>query len=90
VYADETRPRLQGLLTSWELEQEGIKHAVIADNAAGYFMKNGEIDMAIVGADRIAKNGDFANKIGTYEKAVRHRRHPRDYQSTPHDGGSRS
>ena len=70
VYADETRPRLQGLLTSWELKQEGIKHAVIADNAAGYFMKNGEIDMAIVGADRIAKNGDFANKIGTYEKAV--------------------
>ena len=70
VYADETRPRLQGLLTSWELKQEGIKHAVIADNAAGYFMKNGEIDIAIVGADRIAKNGDFANKIGTYEKAV--------------------
>jgi translation initiation factor eIF-2B subunit alpha/methylthioribose-1-phosphate isomerase len=70
VYVDETRPRLQGLLTSWELKQEGIKHAVIADNAAGYFMKNGEIDMAIVGADRIAKNGDFANKIGTYEKAV--------------------
>jgi translation initiation factor eIF-2B subunit alpha/methylthioribose-1-phosphate isomerase len=70
VYVDETRPRLQGLLTSWELKQEGIKHAVIADNAAGYFMKNGEIDMVIVGADRIAKNGDFANKIGTYEKAV--------------------
>lgn len=70
VYADETRPRCQGLLTSWELMQEGIKHSVIADNAAGYFMKNGEIDMVIVGADRIAKNGDFANKIGTYEKAV--------------------
>jgi len=70
VYVDETRPRLQGLLTSWELKQEGIKHAVIADNAAGYFMKNGEIEMAIVGADRITKNGDFANKIGTYEKAV--------------------
>ena len=70
VYADETRPRLQGLLTSWELEQEGIPHAVIADNAAGYFMKNGEIDLVITGADRIAKNGDFANKIGTYEKAV--------------------
>jgi len=70
VYADETRPRLQGLLTSWELEQEEIPHAVIADNAAGYFMKNGDIDMVITGADRIAKNGDFANKIGTYEKAV--------------------
>ena len=70
VYADETRPRLQGLLTSWELEQEGIPHAVIVDNAAGYYMKNGDIDMVITGADRIAKNGDFANKIGTYEKAV--------------------
>jgi S-methyl-5-thioribose-1-phosphate isomerase len=70
VFADETRPRCQGLLTDWELEQEGIPHAVIADNAAGYFMKKGEIDMVITGADRIAKNGDFANKIGTYEKAV--------------------
>jgi methylthioribose-1-phosphate isomerase len=70
VYADETRPRLQGLLTSWELYQEGIPHAVIADNAAGYFMKNGDIDLVITGADRIAANGDFANKIGTYEKAV--------------------
>lgn len=70
VYADETRPRLQGLLTSWELSQEGIPHAVIADNAAGYYMKNGDIDMVITGADRVAKNGDAANKIGTYEKAV--------------------
>ena len=70
VYADETRPRCQGLLTDWELEQEGIEHAVIVDNAAGYFMKNGKIDMVITGADRIASNGDFANKIGTYEKAV--------------------
>jgi translation initiation factor eIF-2B subunit alpha/methylthioribose-1-phosphate isomerase len=70
VFADETRPRLQGLLTAWELFQEGIPHTLIADNAAGYFMKNKEIDLVIVGADRIAKNGDFANKIGTYEKAV--------------------
>jgi len=70
VFADETRPRCQGLLTDWELEQEGIPHAVIVDNAAGFFMRNGEIDMIITGADRIAKNGDFANKIGTYEKAV--------------------
>lgn len=70
IYADETRPRCQGLLTSWELKNEGIKHSVIVDNAAGYFMKNGDVDMVIVGADRIAKNGDFANKIGTYEKAV--------------------
>ena len=70
VYVDETRPRCQGLLTSWELRNEGIKHQLIVDNASGYYMKNGEIDLVIVGADRIAKNGDFANKIGTYEKAV--------------------
>lgn len=71
VFVDETRPRLQGArLTAWELAQEGIEHYIIADNAAGYFMKKGEIDLAIVGADRIAANGDFANKIGTYEKAV--------------------
>jgi S-methyl-5-thioribose-1-phosphate isomerase len=70
VFVDETRPRLQGLLTAWELFQENIPHALIVDNAAGYFMKNKEIDLVIVGADRIAKNGDFANKIGTYEKAV--------------------
>ncbi len=71
VWVDETRPRLQGArLTAWEMVQEGIEHAVIADNAAGYFMRKGEVDMVIVGADRITKNGDVANKIGTYEKAV--------------------
>ena len=71
VYVDETRPRLQGsLLTAWELQQEGIDHAVIADNAAGLFLSRGEVDLVIVGADRIAANGDTANKIGTYEKAV--------------------
>jgi len=70
VYVDETRPRCQGVLTAWELQQEKIPYVFIADNAAGYFMKNKEIDMVITGADRIAKNGDFANKIGTYEKAV--------------------
>ena len=71
VFVDETRPRLQGArLTAWELGQEGIDHAIIADNAAGYFMNKGEVDLAIVGADRICANGDFANKIGTYEKAV--------------------
>ena len=71
VYADETRPRNQGMsLTAWELAQEKIPHSIIADNAAGYFMKKGEIDFVIVGADRIAMNGDVANKIGTYEKAV--------------------
>ena len=71
VYADETRPRSQGArLTAWELEGEGVPHAVIADNAAGYFMQQGQIDLVIVGADRIAANGDVANKIGTYEKAL--------------------
>lgn len=70
VFVDETRPRLQGLLTAWELHQEGIAHTLIVDNAAGYFMKRKEIDLVIVGADRITQNGDFANKIGTYEKAV--------------------
>ncbi|MDI6826053.1 MAG: S-methyl-5-thioribose-1-phosphate isomerase [Candidatus Aenigmarchaeota archaeon] len=71
VFVDETRPRCQGSrLTAWELSQEGIEHAIIADNAAGYFMQKGEIDLVIVGADRILSNGLTANKIGTYEKAV--------------------
>lgn len=70
VYVNETRPRNQGYLTAWELAQEKIDHTIIADNAAGFFMKNKKIDFVIVGADRIAMNGDVANKIGTYEKAV--------------------
>jgi methylthioribose-1-phosphate isomerase len=71
VWVDETRPRNQGAsLTSWEFVQEGVPHKIIADNAAGYFMRRGEVDLCIVGADRIATNGDVANKIGTYEKAV--------------------
>lgn len=70
VYVDETRPRLQGRLTAWELTQEGIAHRIIPDNAAGYFMNKGMVDIVITGADRIAMNGDTANKIGTYEKAV--------------------
>ena len=71
VWVDETRPLLQGArLTAWELAREHIPHAVIVDNAAGAFMRRGEVDAVIVGADRIARNGDFANKIGTYEKAV--------------------
>ncbi|MCI4346606.1 MAG: S-methyl-5-thioribose-1-phosphate isomerase [Thermoplasmata archaeon] len=71
VWVDETRPLLQGSrLTAWELAQEHIAHAVIADGAAGHFMRAGEVDFVIVGADRIARNGDFANKVGTYEKAV--------------------
>lgn len=71
VFVDETRPRSQGSrLTAYELLEEGVDHAVIADNATGYFMKKGEIDMVIVGSDRIAINGDVANKIGTYARAV--------------------
>ncbi len=71
VYVDETRPRLQGAkLTAWELYNEDISHSVIVDNAAGHFMQRGEIDIVIVGSDRIVANGDIANKIGTYEKAV--------------------
>jgi S-methyl-5-thioribose-1-phosphate isomerase len=71
VLVDETRPRCQGArLTAWELAGEGVPHTVIADNAAGYLMRRGEVDLVIVGSDRVAANGDVANKIGTYEKAV--------------------
>jgi len=71
VYVDETRPRNQGAsLTAWELAQEKISHSIIADSAAGFFMKGKKIDLVIVEADRISMNGDAANKIGTYEKAV--------------------
>jgi methylthioribose-1-phosphate isomerase len=71
VYADETRPLLQGArLTAWELLQEGIPVTLIADNMAGYLFKQGKIDLVIVGADRVAANGDVANKIGTYSVAV--------------------
>lgn len=71
VYVDETRPWLQGArLTAWELEMEGIPYYIISDNAAGFLMWRKEIDLVIVGADRIARNGDVANKIGTYKLAV--------------------
>jgi methylthioribose-1-phosphate isomerase len=71
VYADETRPFLQGArLTCWELERDSIPVVLIADNMAGYLMKRGEISSVITGADRIALNGDTANKIGTYTVAV--------------------
>jgi methylthioribose-1-phosphate isomerase len=71
VLVDETRPLLQGArLTAWELERAGIPHAVIADSAAGSFMARGEVDLVVTGADRIAANGDTANKIGTYSLAV--------------------
>jgi methylthioribose-1-phosphate isomerase len=71
VYVDETRPVLQGArLTAWELMQENIPCTLITDNMAGYLMFHDMVDVAIVGADRIAKNGDVANKIGTYGLAV--------------------
>jgi methylthioribose-1-phosphate isomerase len=71
VFADETRPFLQGSrLTAWELKKDGIPVTIITDNMAGHFMKKGAIDCVIVGADRIAANGDVANKIGTYSVAV--------------------
>ena len=71
VWVDETRPLLQGSrLTAWELERLGIPHAVIADAAAASFMGRGEVDLVVTGADRIAANGDTANKIGTYALAV--------------------
>ena len=76
VFADETRPFLQGArLTAWELREDGIPVTLIADNAAGFLMSRGRIDAAIVGADRVAANGDVANKIGTYQVAVLARRH---------------
>ena len=76
VFADETRPFLQGArLTAWELQQERIPVTVIADSAAGLLMSRGAIDAVIVGADRVAANGDVANKIGTYMVAVLAKRH---------------
>jgi methylthioribose-1-phosphate isomerase len=76
VFVDETRPFLQGArLTAWELDQEGIPQTLIADNMAGYFMMRGAVDLVIVGADRIATNGDVANKIGTYTLAVLSKEH---------------
>jgi methylthioribose-1-phosphate isomerase len=76
VIAGETRPFLQGArLTAWELKQDGIPVTLIADSAAGLLMSRGEIDVVIVGADRIAANGDVANKIGTYGIAVLAQRH---------------
>ena len=71
VLLDETRPRLQGSrLSAWELEQLGVSYDIIPDTAAGYYMGKGEVDVILVGADRIAANGDFANKIGTYQLAI--------------------
>jgi methylthioribose-1-phosphate isomerase len=76
VFADETRPYLQGArLTAWELQQAGVPHTLIPDMAAGPLMARGEVDVVLVGADRIAANGDTANKLGTYTLAVLAARH---------------
>ena len=71
VLVDETRPRLQGArLTAWELERYGIPYEIISDNAAGYFLRSGQVQKVFFGADRVAANGDVANKIGTYMLAL--------------------
>lgn len=71
VWVDETRPRNQGAsLTAWELTQSGVKHTIIADNTGGHLMQHDMVDMVITGADRVSANGDVANKIGTYLKAL--------------------
>ena len=76
VWVDETRPYLQGArLTAWELAQAGVPHTLIADSAAGFLMSRGEVDVILVGADRVAANGDTANKVGTYPLAVLAARH---------------
>jgi methylthioribose-1-phosphate isomerase len=70
VWVSETRPRLQGALTAWELAEAGVPHTVVADNAGGLLMQRGQVDIVITGADRVTACGDVANKIGTYLKAV--------------------
>jgi len=76
VWVDETRPRLQGArLTAWELGQEGVDHCIQADNAAAWMMAQGKVDAIVTGADRIAANGDVANKIGTYMLSLAAREH---------------
>ncbi len=76
VLLDETRPRLQGSrLSAWELEHLGVSYDIIPDTAAGYYMARGEVKLVVLGADRIAANGDFANKIGTYQVAILAKEH---------------
>ena len=71
VWVSETRPRLQGAnLTAWELAQRGIPHTLFVDTASGLLMQRGDVDLVLVGADRVARNGDVCNKIGTYDKAL--------------------
>lgn len=70
IWVDETRPRNQGALTSWELQNHGVPHTYIVDNAGGHLMQHGQVDMVIVGTDRTTRRGDVCNKIGTYLKAL--------------------
>lgn len=70
VWVDETRPRSQGLLTAWELAGHGVPHTLVVDNAGGHLMQHGKVDLVFVGADRVTRRGDVANKIGTYLKAL--------------------
>jgi methylthioribose-1-phosphate isomerase len=70
VWVDETRPRNQGLLTAWELAGHGVPHTLVADNAGGHLMQRGQVDLVMVGADRVSRRGDVCNKIGTYLKAL--------------------
>jgi methylthioribose-1-phosphate isomerase len=70
VWVDETRPRNQGLLTVWELAAHGVPHTLVADNVGGLLMQRGQVDMVLVGADRVSRDGDVCNKIGTYLKAL--------------------
>lgn len=70
VWVDETRPRSQGLLTAWELSAHGVPYTLIADNAGGHLMQRGQVDLVIVGADRVTRDGHVCNKIGTYLKAL--------------------
>jgi methylthioribose-1-phosphate isomerase len=85
VLVDETRPRLQGArLTAWELDQYGIPYEIISDNMAGYFLKSGQAQKVLFGADRVAANGDVANKIGTYMLALAaHDNHVPAYSVVP-------
>jgi len=85
VWVDETRPRVQGALTAWELGQHGVPHTVIVDNAGGHLMQHGKVDICLFGADRVTANGDVCNKIGTYLKALA--AHDNDvpvYAAVPH------
>ena len=70
VWVDETRPRNQGLLTAWELAEHGVPHTLVTDNAGGHLMQHKQVDMVLVGADRVTRRGDVCNKIGTYLKAL--------------------